>query len=145
VNIVRPVGVSWMAVMARLLHVEICRIVGQSGLYLTVPAFVHHSRNTAGGTSMSGMETTPQPAVGPSYPPPYTPPPYGAAPMRQRTPLRDVVLGWRAVLAVLLAGLIVGGLAGAGLMAIIDHHGGQQVQRVPQGSFGDRGGFGQSF
>jgi hypothetical protein len=95
-------------------------------------------------------QPTPQPAGGPTYPPPFTPPPYGAAPVRearQRTPLRDVVLGWRAALAVLLAGLVLGGLGGAGAMAIVDHHGGDQVQQVtpPQGSFGDRGAFGGGF
>jgi len=86
------------------------------------------------------MET--QAAAGPNVPPPYAPPPYGAVPVRQRTPLRDVVLGWRAALAVLVAGLILGGLGGAGLMAIIDHHGGGRTSPGGFGRLGPQGGFG---
>lgn len=79
----------------------------------------------------------------PAGPPPFAPPPYAAMAARQRTPLRDVVLGWRAALAVLIAGIVVGGLGGAGLMAIIDHHGGDRGPtpgRFQQ--FGPPGGFG---
>lgn len=72
--------------------------------------------------------TAPQP---PAYgPPAYAPPaatgltgPTGptAATARPKTPLRDLVFGWRAALAVLLAGIVVGGLVGSAITLIVDH------------------------
>jgi hypothetical protein len=92
----------------------------------------------------------PQP---PSYGPsaaPASPPPtaaFGAPAAPQRTRLRDLLFGWRSALAVLLAGVIVGGLVGASITLLIDHHGNGGNGPAGQGGgtgFGQRfGGFGQ--
>ena len=69
---------------------------------------------------------------------PAVPAPAAAAPRPPRTRLRDVVFGWRAALAVLLAGVIVGGLVGASITFFVDHHGSGST--APQFN-----GFGQRF
>lgn len=62
--------------------------------------------------------TAPQP---PSYgPPSYAP---TASASRPKTPLRDLVFGWRAALAVLIAGIVMGGLVGSAITLIADHSG----------------------
>jgi hypothetical protein len=90
-------------------------------------------------------EKTPaaDPASAPAAPPTPTPPPppppdAGAA---GRTPLKDRVYGFRAVLAVAAAGVILGATAGTGITALAghdDHHHGFDPAgivpgRVPEG------------
>ena len=60
-----------------------------------------------------------------------------AAPVADRTRLRDLVFGLRALVAVALAGLILGGLTGFGIHAATDGDG----QDGRMGRFGPGGGF----
>jgi len=83
--------------------------------------------------------TAPQgPTFGPPAPAAVTRP---APPARTR--LRDVVFGWRAALAVLIAGIIVGGLVGAAITLIVDHSG-NQSPAPSNNSFGFGSGSGFS-
>ena len=59
------------------------------------------------------------------------------APVADRTRLRDLVFGLRALVAVALAGLILGGLAGFGIHAATDGDG----EDGRMGRFGPGGGF----
>ena len=78
-------------------------------------------------------------AATPPPPPPAGPP---GAPVVQRTRLRDLVLGLRSLVAVAVAGVIVGGLAGFAIHAATDddHRDGRMGGFGP--GFGPRGGFG---
>lgn len=75
------------------------------------------------------------PVADPAQAAPPTPPSGPATPAAPR--LRDRVFRLRAVLAVAAAGVIVGGMAGAGLTAVADGHGGGRSQ---PGRFGFRPG-----
>lgn len=68
-----------------------------------------------------------------------------AAPVAERTRLRDLVFGLKALVAVALAGLILGGLAGFGINAATgDERDGRMGRFGPGGGFqegpGGRGG-----
>src|SRR4051812_41286671 len=112
---------------------------------------MHRSRTAIGGTipGMRAPQPTPaQPeppaepaepaAATPPPPPPAGPPP--AAPV-QRTRLRDLVFGIRSLIAVAVAGVIVGGLAGFAIHAATDddHRDGRMGRFGP--GFGPGGAF----
>jgi hypothetical protein len=84
-----------------------------------------------------------QTAAQPSPPPPPGPPPTWtpAAPVAQRPPLRDRVFGLTSLIAVGVAGVIFGGLAGFGIHAAADddHRDGRMGRFGP--GFGPGGGF----
>jgi len=75
-------------------------------------------------------------------PPPPPPPGPPAAPVAQRTRLRDLAFGLRSLIAVAVAGVIVGGLAGFGIHAATDddHRDGRMGGFGP--GFGPGRGFG---
>ena len=66
---------------------------------------------------------------------PPEPPDPPAAPVRQKVRLRDQLFGIWSLVVVALAGVIIGGLAGYGIHAATDDHGGDPMVR-----FGPRGG-----
>lgn len=102
---------------------------------------------------MSEMETSEPPVspTPPGPPPGYAPPVYGpsGAPYvapggpppgapRVKTQWRDVLFGWRSAVALFVAGIVLGGLGGAAITVVVDHHdsnGRPGVGRFP-GGFG---------
>jgi hypothetical protein len=94
------------------------------------------SKNDPIPTSDDAVSEAPE-AVAP--PAPATPPAPVAAPVT-KTRITDVVFGWKAAVAVFVAGLILGGLGGSALTVIGEHdhgdRGGLIIQRDPGGGFG---------
>src|SRR3954453_4157667 len=114
---------------------------------------IHRSSTAIRGTIlvMSDPQPTPaqpEPAANrpaepvAATPPPPPPPGPPAAPVAQRTRLRDLAFGLRSLLAVAVAGVIVGGLAGFGIHAATDddHRDGRMGGFGP--GFGPGRGFG---
>jgi len=86
-------------------------------------------------------DTQPPADPEPVQPPP---PPVPVAPPVERTRLRDRLFGLRALIAVALAGVILGGLAGFGVHAATDGDGrmGRFGPGGPDGGFGGPGQMG---
>src|SRR3954451_21541778 len=115
---------------------------------------IHRSSTAIRGTILVMSDTQPTPAQPEpaanrpaepvaATPPPPPPPGPPAAPVAQRTRLRDLAFGLRSLIAVGVAGVILGGLAGFGIHAATDddRRDGRMGRSGPW--FGPPGGFGQ--